>query len=78
VSLCDGPGRAMVDKSSEEWRAQCEARYWLKGLGRSKDKFDVLIARIRKVRGQAASDKLAENIRKEWTINAKRKKKPST
>jgi hypothetical protein len=64
--------RAMVDKSSEEWRAQCEARYWLKGLGRSKDKFDALIATIRKVRGQAASDKLATDIRKEWTIKRKK------
>jgi hypothetical protein len=65
----------MVDKSGEEWRAQCEARYWLKGLGRSKDKFDALIATIKKVRGAAAADKLAQNIRKEWTINANRKKR---
>jgi hypothetical protein len=56
----------MVDTTSEEWRAQCEARYWLKGLGRSKDKFDVLIATIKKVRGQAASEVLANNIRIEF------------
>jgi hypothetical protein len=62
----------VVDNDGEEWRAQCEARYWLKGLGRSKDKFDVLIARIRKVRGQAASDRLAANIRKEWTTQRKK------
>jgi hypothetical protein len=62
----------VVDKASEEWRAQCEARYWLKGLGRSKGKFDALIAQIAKVRGQAASDKLAANIRKEWTTQRKK------
>jgi hypothetical protein len=56
----------VVDKDSEEWRAQCEARYWLKGLGRSKDKFDALIATIRKVRGEAASEVLANNIRIEF------------
>jgi hypothetical protein len=62
----------MVDKASEEWRAQCEARYWLKGLGRSKDKFDALIARIKKVRGAAAADKLATDIREQWTIKRKK------
>jgi hypothetical protein len=72
LPIRDGPDRAMVDKSSEEWRAQCEARYWLRIIGRSKGRFDALIATIRKVRGQAASDKLAAGIREQWTIKRKK------
>jgi hypothetical protein len=56
----------VVDKDSEEWRAQCEARHWLAQIGSSKGKFDALILTIKKVRGQSSSDKLAANIRKEW------------
>jgi hypothetical protein len=61
----------MVDKTSEEWRAQCEARHWLKGIGRSKDKFDALVLRIKQVRGAAAADKLAAGIRAEFKVRRK-------
>jgi hypothetical protein len=41
-------------------------------VGSSKAKFDILIERIKKRRGFAAGDLLADNIRKEW--KAKRQK----
>lgn len=64
-----------MDKASEQYRAECEARYWLKSIGKSKDKFDATIARVRKIRGLAASEKLAHDIRAEYRKAKSRKKR---
>ena len=52
--------------SSEQYRAECEARYWLKSIGSSKSAFDAVIARIAKRRGVAAAERLGDTIRNEY------------
>lgn len=54
-------------KVSEQYRAECEARYWL-GMGfTTRSKTEQLREEIRKKRGQKAADYLIENMRKEWS-----------
>lgn len=53
--------------TSEQHRAECEARYWL-GMGfTTRSKTEQLREEIRKKRGQKAADYLIENMRIEWS-----------
>jgi len=48
---------------SEEWRRECEARYWLVKTGGEKRKVDALMERIVAKRGKAGSNLLMADMR---------------
>lgn len=53
--------------TSETFRAECEARYWLSKGYTTRPKTEQLREDIKKKRGQKAADYLIENMRKEWS-----------
>lgn len=61
VTLLDG---RVVDSYSEEWRAECEARYIcnLPTLPRRRQ----MLADIERIRGKAAADKVRANVAAVW------------
>lgn len=61
VTLSDG---RTVDSSSEEWRAECEARAVL--AIRTKSERAKYIASVERIRGKAAADALREAVTRLW------------
>jgi len=57
----------IIDSSSEEWRAWCEARHVLK-LPKLNDR-QLYIESVTKVRGQKAAQTLQDNIRVIWNLS---------
>lgn len=58
----------MIDKSSEEWRKQCEAR-WVLGLASKQLRQDFFVL-VEKARGMDARKELEAAVMVEW--NAKK------
>jgi len=56
----------MTDTASEEWRAVCEARHWLRKGYTTSDRVDALVARITAERGQEAAHRLRDEMRRQW------------
>lgn len=56
-----------MERVSEQYRAECEARYWLSTGFTTRSKTEQLREEIRKKRGQKAADYLIENMRVEWS-----------
>ena len=56
----------MTDMGSEEWRAVCEARHWLRKGYTTSSRVDDLMARIEGERGQIAAKALREEMRRQW------------
>lgn len=54
------------EADSEAWRRACEAREWLRRTNRDPVRIRLVLARIAAKRGQAASDELREEMRKQW------------
>lgn len=54
-----------MSDDSEQFRHECEARYWIKATGGKKSEVDALIERITKTRGKAAADYLLAGMRAE-------------
>lgn len=52
--------------TNEKFRAECEAREWLRRGYTSKARVDLLITEIAKKRGQAAAEKLREDMREQY------------
>ena len=50
----------------EEYRRQCEARAWLARTKRDPARIKALLVRIASKRGQAASDELRDEMRRQW------------
>lgn len=48
-------------------RLECEAREWLRRLGRDPKRIKAKLRRIEEVRGKDAANELAEAMRKEWS-----------
>lgn len=53
--------------STEQYRAECEARHWLAITRGDPQAVADLMGRIVKRRGQAAADRLRDQMRLEWT-----------
>lgn len=60
-----------MDTSSEEWRAECEAR-WL--ATKKPHEIESFLEKVAKARGQEAADKLRSDARKEWRRRNERNK----
>lgn len=56
----------MSEPETESFRAACEARFWLKYTKRNPDAINLVLDKIKKKRGEAAAQKLRENMRKAW------------
>lgn len=56
-----------MEKIDEDFRSQCEARYWLVKGYTTRSKTEQLREDIRKKRGQKAADYLIDNMRIEWS-----------
>lgn len=63
------------DKSSKEYLAECEARYWLEKTKAKPDAVKALIASIKKLRGSAAAELLRNNMRMEYRKITKYRKR---
>ena len=50
----------------EQFRHECEAREWLRRGYNTKEKIRVLRVAIAKHRGEAAADRLIEEMRRQW------------
>lgn len=74
-------------KNSEQFRAECEARYWLsqyhrrealEGKVAARNWWNEVIQRITKIRGQAGADKLRDMMnRKTWNAPSSKKRSES-
>ena len=53
-------------RSLEANRRECEARYWLKHTGGSKQAVEDLMVRIEKRRGAKAAQLLRDDMRAQW------------
>lgn len=51
---------------SEQFRHECEIRYWLADTGGAPARVADVIERIRKRRGQAAADRVLKDMRATW------------
>jgi hypothetical protein len=56
----------MTGTFSEEWRAICEARDWLRKGYTTAARVDELMGRIAAERGTEAAEKLREEMRRQW------------
>lgn len=56
----------MTGTASEEWRAVCEARDWLRKGYTTAVRVDVLMARITLERSKKAADELRDEMRRQW------------
>lgn len=52
--------------NSEQYRHECEARFWLSETGGNPALVDALMERITKKRGKAAAERLREGMRAEF------------
>lgn len=55
-----------IGRTDEQWRLECEARFWLSQGYTSKPKVDELIAEIAKKRGNDAAEKLRDEMRQQY------------
>ena len=53
----------MINTWSEEWRAECEARHYLERFPSGGRPWLLKLEAIKAKRGQAAADRLRENVR---------------
>jgi hypothetical protein len=56
----------MTDTASEEWRAICEARDWLRKGYTTSDRVGALMARVTAERGEEAAKRLRDEMRRQW------------
>ncbi len=56
----------MTDTASEEWRATCEARDWLRKGYTTSDRVGALMARVTAERGEDAAMRLLDGMRRQW------------
>lgn len=56
----------MIDTTSEEWRAICEARDWLRKGYTTSDRVGVLMERVKAERGEEAAKRLRDEMRRQW------------
>lgn len=56
----------MQEASPDQFRAECEARYWLKVTRGKKELVDSLMGRIAAKRGQSSALALRDLMRLEW------------
>jgi hypothetical protein len=56
--------------TSEQFRHECEARYWLRKGYTSPARIKELTELIRPKRGQAATDRLIDEMRRQWPRRA--------
>lgn len=65
----------MTDTYSEEWRAECEARYVINITGKTvkekKEKRAAYIQRVRERRGDAMANKLQADVERLWPTRTK-------
>lgn len=57
---------ATTNLTTEQHRAKCEARYWLKATGGKPAEVQALLVRIKKKRGKAAANRLIQDMRQQW------------
>lgn len=55
-----------MSDDSEQFRHECECKYWLDVTGGDKLEIENLMERITKKRGQAAADRLRQGMRDEF------------
>ena len=53
-------------KVSDEWRRECEARFWVRKTKGDPAAVNALLKRIADKRGQAAADLLRQDMREAW------------
>lgn len=56
----------MIDTASEEWRAICEARDWLRKGYTTSGRVGVLMERVAAERGEEAAKRLRDEMRRQW------------
>lgn len=57
-----------MNADQEQHRRDCEARAWLRDGYTSPEKVDDLMRRIAQRRGQAAADRLRQDMREQWRL----------
>lgn len=60
----------MAEQDQAQLRLECEARTWLRKGYNSAERIEELTETIRKKRGQAATVRLAEEMRRQWKLRA--------
>ena len=57
-------------RTDEAFRLECEARSWLRQGYTTAEAVDELMVRIRKHRGNDATERLRQEMRRQWTMRA--------